>query len=153
MSKVISEKTLCTKDFIPFLSFRRDQKQESNVQQVGGLVTRNISVFLLLASRALLQRYTEFNRLLLNNFLTYYSCSYYSSMISVTHICSERLCSIFISKLYFLLCLPTIYRQPHQFWHIFDASTYFKLLSSQPPPRLRILYGLSTPFNIRPSFN
>ena len=32
---------------MPFLSFRRNQKQESNFQQVGGLVTRNISIFFL----------------------------------------------------------------------------------------------------------
>ena len=30
--------------FIPSLSFRRNQKQEAKFQQVGGLVTRNISV-------------------------------------------------------------------------------------------------------------
>ena len=34
-------------DFIPVLSFRRNQKQESNFQQVGDLVTRNISDFCL----------------------------------------------------------------------------------------------------------
>ena len=28
---------------IPFFSFRKNQKQESNFQQFGGLVTRNIS--------------------------------------------------------------------------------------------------------------
>ena len=33
--------------FIPVLSFRRNQKEESNFQQVGDLVTRNISVFCL----------------------------------------------------------------------------------------------------------
>ena len=33
--------------FIPFLTFRRNQKQDSNFQQGGGLVTRNISVFYL----------------------------------------------------------------------------------------------------------
>ena len=31
--------------FIRFLSFHRNKKQESNFQQVGGLVTRNIFVF------------------------------------------------------------------------------------------------------------
>ena len=31
--------------FISFLSFRRNQKQESNFQEVGGLVTRNISFY------------------------------------------------------------------------------------------------------------
>ena len=30
--------------FIPFLSFRRNQKQESNFQQVGDLLTRSISL-------------------------------------------------------------------------------------------------------------
>ena len=34
-------------DFIPVLSFRRNQKQESKFQQVGDLVTRNISPFCL----------------------------------------------------------------------------------------------------------
>ena len=33
--------------FILFLSFLTNQKQESGFQQVGGLVTRNISVFCL----------------------------------------------------------------------------------------------------------
>ena len=33
--------------FIPSLSFRRNEKQELNFQQVGGLITRNISVFCL----------------------------------------------------------------------------------------------------------
>ena len=30
--------------FIPFLSFRRNQKYESHIQLVGDLVTKNISV-------------------------------------------------------------------------------------------------------------
>ena len=33
--------------FIPFLSFPRNEKHESDFQQVGGLVTRNISGFYL----------------------------------------------------------------------------------------------------------
>ena len=33
--------------FIPFLSFRRNQKQESNFQQVEGLITRKIPCFCL----------------------------------------------------------------------------------------------------------
>ena len=41
-----------------------NQKQESDFQQVGGLLTRNRSVFLFIASRALLRSYAEFNRLL-----------------------------------------------------------------------------------------
>ena len=36
---------IVTNRFILFLSFLRNQKQESDFQQVGGLVTRNISVF------------------------------------------------------------------------------------------------------------
>ena len=65
MLQVISEKNLCSKgftcslsncdsykswckfDFILFLSFCRIQKQESNFQQVGGLVTITISPFCL----------------------------------------------------------------------------------------------------------
>ena len=37
--------------------------------------------FLFIASRALLQRYAEFNRLLEKDFLTCYSNSYYSFMV------------------------------------------------------------------------
>ena len=43
------------------MTFRGNQKQESNFQQVSDLVTRNISVFLFIASRALFQSYAEFN--------------------------------------------------------------------------------------------
>ena len=50
--------------FILVLAFRRNQKQESRFQQVGGLETTNIFCFLFIASRTLLQRYTEFNKLL-----------------------------------------------------------------------------------------
>ena len=50
--------------FILFLSFITNQKQKSGFQQVGGLVTRNISVFLLIVSRALLESHARFNRLL-----------------------------------------------------------------------------------------
>ena len=38
-------------------------------------------ILLFVDSRALFQRYVEFNRLSEKNFLTCYSCSYYSSMI------------------------------------------------------------------------
>ena len=58
-----SYKFNCKFAFIPFLLFRRNQKQESNFQQVGGQAKRNIS-FLFIVSRALLQKYAEFNRLL-----------------------------------------------------------------------------------------
>ena len=46
--------------FIPFLSFRKSQKQESNFQQVGGLVSKCFFI----ASCALLQSYAKFNKLL-----------------------------------------------------------------------------------------
>ena len=65
--------------FIPFLSFLRNQKQESKFQQVCNLITRNISGFLFIASRALF--YVDFNIILYGNFLTCYSCSHYSSMV------------------------------------------------------------------------
>ena len=42
-----SYKFNCKFAFIPFLLFRRNQKQESNFQQVGGQAKRNISVFCL----------------------------------------------------------------------------------------------------------
>ena len=49
---------------ISFLSFSRNQRQESNFKQVGRLVTRTIYVFLFMASCALFQRYAEFMGLL-----------------------------------------------------------------------------------------
>ena len=49
--------------FILFLSFLKNEKQESGFQQVGGLVTRNISVFCL-SRLALLRSHAELNRLL-----------------------------------------------------------------------------------------
>ena len=61
-----------------------------NVKQQWGWVEKSVgycfgfyAVFYLLfmASRALLQSYTKFNRLLQKNFLTCYSCSYYSFMV------------------------------------------------------------------------
>ena len=55
-----------------FLSFHKNKKQESNFQQVGGLVTRN-SFFKV--SCAILQRYIEFNRLINKDFVKCYSCS------------------------------------------------------------------------------
>ena len=47
-----------------FLLSLKNEKRESGFQQVGGLVTRNISIFLFIASQALLQSHAEFNRLL-----------------------------------------------------------------------------------------
>ena len=44
---------------IPFLTSNRNQKQESNFQQIGGLATRNSLAFFI-ASRALLQSYAKF---------------------------------------------------------------------------------------------
>ena len=71
--------------FVPFLSFLRNEKHDSSFHQVGGLVTRNISFFffLFIACHALFQSHAEFNRLLYRNFLTCYSCSYYSSMVKL----------------------------------------------------------------------
>ena len=51
--------------FCPVLEIKNQEsrKQESRFNQVGGLVTRNVYV-LFIASSALLQSHTEFNRLL-----------------------------------------------------------------------------------------
>ena len=54
-----------------FFSFLSNQKQESGLQQIGGLVIRNISVFLFIASCALHER----------NFLTCYFYWCYSSTL------------------------------------------------------------------------
>ena len=55
---------------ILFLFFLTNQKQESGF------------CFLFIASHAMLQNHSEFNRLLKRNFFTCYSCSYYSLMHS-----------------------------------------------------------------------
>ena len=57
----------------------KNQKRKSNFHQVGGLVTKYF-YFLFIASRALLIRQTEFNIISSRNFITCYSCSYYSSL-------------------------------------------------------------------------
>ena len=93
--QVIIEKTLCNKGFTCslrdilhenirnynsyrlvansllslFLPFLTKQKKESGFQQVGGLVTKNISVFLFIKSRALLQSHAKFNKLFIGIFL------------------------------------------------------------------------------------
>ena len=75
-----------------FLYFRRNHKQESNIQLVGCLVTKNVSDFCLKGAplSALLQRYTELNRLFREIFKEFlfacYSCSYYSFMPEATQI-------------------------------------------------------------------
>ena len=46
--KIINSCKFCCKcTFLPFLFFHKNQKQESNFQQVGGLVTRNSFAFCL----------------------------------------------------------------------------------------------------------
>ena len=70
-----------------FLSFLTNQKQESGFQQVGGLVTRNISVFCLLQVALYLKAMSnsiDFYK----SFLTcsHYTRSYHSSMYQQVHI-------------------------------------------------------------------
>ena len=67
--------------FILFLSFLTNQKQKSSFQHVTGPVTTNVINFLFIASQALLQSHTEFNRILESNFLACYSCFYHSFML------------------------------------------------------------------------
>ena len=68
--------------FILLLSFLTNKKQESDFQQIGGLVTRNISVFSESSSTSNpCQIQSTFIKK--KNFLTCYSCSYYSSMIEL----------------------------------------------------------------------
>ena len=72
--KYNSCKFSCRFVFIPFLSFRRNQKQESNFLQVGDLLTRNISVFCL--QRVVLYFKVTLNSIdfYKNNFPKCYSC-------------------------------------------------------------------------------
>ena len=65
--------------FIPFLSFHRNQKQAFLASWWSG--NEKYFCMLFIASRALFQRYAEFNRLLEKDFRTCYSCPYYNSMI------------------------------------------------------------------------
>ena len=44
---IINANLVANPFFIPFLSFRRNQKQELSFQQVDGLITRNIFAFCL----------------------------------------------------------------------------------------------------------
>ena len=104
--QLISEKTLCSKDltislidifmnnfiydsykftckfaFIPFLSFRRVQKQEPNSQQVRGLVTRNISVLFVYSDSRYTSKACRIQYNFINN-LFFNICLYCSSMVS-----------------------------------------------------------------------
>ena len=104
--QLISEKTLCSKDltislidifmnnfiydsykftckfaFIPFLSFRRVQKQEPNSQQVRGLVTRNISVLFVYSDSRYTSKACQIQYNFVNN-LFFNICLYCSSMVS-----------------------------------------------------------------------
>ena len=78
-------KFCCKYIFIPFLFFHRNQKQESNFQQVGGLVTWNSFTFYLqwvaLYFKGMPNSIDFHKRIFLLDFLSY-SCSYYSSMFS-----------------------------------------------------------------------
>ena len=65
--------------FIPSLSFPRNQKQESNFQEVEGLVTKNITFFVYRESGAILHSRAEFNRPLQRNFIICYSCFFIES--------------------------------------------------------------------------
>ena len=63
-------------EFLPFLT-----NQKNQVFSMSG--NEKYFCILFVASLALIHSHSEFNRLLLRNFLTCYSCSYYSSMIPV----------------------------------------------------------------------
>ena len=56
IANIIPNRFSCKFAFIIFfLSFLSNQRQESGFRQVGGLITRNISVFLWITNRALLK--------------------------------------------------------------------------------------------------
>ena len=79
-------------NFILFLSFLANQKQELDFQQVGGLVTRNTSVF---CSQRVTLYFTAMPRLtFIRNFLTCYSCLYCSCMIKPICTCDFWVTSI-----------------------------------------------------------
>ena len=100
--------------FILFLSFRRNQKQESNFQQAGGLVTRNISV-LFIASRGLLQSHAEFNRTLYRDFVACYSCSHGITVLRSGYYHQNQFIIDFLEENeqlnnWLSSCLETVYR-------------------------------------------
>ena len=64
-----------------FLSFLTNQKQESDFLQVGGLVTRTISVFCLQLVALYFKAMSNSTEFYKGGFLRCYSCSYYSSMV------------------------------------------------------------------------
>ena len=66
--------------FCPFLESKKKKRKESNCQQVASLVIR-FSVFCFIASRDLRQRHAELSWHLSRNFIRFYSCSYYGSML------------------------------------------------------------------------
>ena len=63
--------------FILFLSFLTNQKQESGFSKMV-VWQQEIFFLLFIASHRLLQSHVKFNRRLKRNFLTCYSCLYYS---------------------------------------------------------------------------
>ena len=71
--------------YIPVLSFRRNQKQELNFQQVGDLVTRNISVFYLqrvvLYFKGMLNSIDFYKRIFLHVILSLIIAPWSSSLI------------------------------------------------------------------------
>ena len=87
--QVISEKTLCSKGFssnlrqirfYPVFALSYKTKTRIRFSAIWWSGNKKYFCFFFVASRALLQSHAEFNRLLKRNFLTSYSCSYYSFM-------------------------------------------------------------------------
>ena len=78
--KFLHEKTANSYRFKCKFAFNLFLFFELSFQQVCGLETRNISVFLFITSCALLQSHADFNKFSWKNFFTRYSWSYYSSM-------------------------------------------------------------------------
>ena len=62
IATIIATNLFANSLFVLFLSFLKNQKQQSGFQQIDDLVTRNISVYLFIASRALIQSHSELNR-------------------------------------------------------------------------------------------
>ena len=92
--------------FLFFLSYKSKRRNKFSASWWSG--NRKYFCFLFIMSRALLQRHSQFSRILWRNFFACYSCSYYSSQgferrrMSVELVCYRTIIAVY--KLYDFVC-------------------------------------------------